>query len=429
MLSATFSTRLMTSVAASALVLATFSGCGNTGTQSIADHGDSASGVASPSINPEEAALKTATTLAASYDYAEALAALEGFSGENIDRARSDISAARDAAVLWEDNSKIAHVFVHSLIVDTSLAYDGDYESTGYDDYMVSIEEFEAILEQLYANDYVLINPEYISQSVNGEMTYQDIYLPAGKKPLVLSQDDPNYYEYMDGDGFATNLTLNEDGQVKATYVHPDGREEVGDFDMVPIVDRFVEEHPDFSYRGSKGILAVTGYSGVFGYRTSEISYPDSTTRETDIQKATDVSEALTANGWRIASHSWGHPAYGDIAPADLAEDARKWDTEVRPIVGDTNLLIYPFGSDIAGIEQYAGPKWETLSGYGFDTYFNVDASTVGWAQLYPEYHRQARINLDGIRFKYALDGKEDILNEILSVEEVVDYNRPSLKG
>ncbi|WP_237209696.1 polysaccharide deacetylase [Rothia nasimurium] len=424
----TFPTRLVTSVAVSALALATFSGCGDSGSQTAAEHNSSASS-ASPSINPEEAALKTATTLAASYDYAEALAALEGFSGESIDRARSEISAARDAAVLWEDNSKIAHVFVHSLIVDTSLAYDGDYESTGYDDYMVSIEEFEAILEQLYANDYVLINPEYISQSVNGEMTYQDIYLPAGKKPLVLSQDDPNYYEYMEGDGFAANLTLNEEGQVKATYVHPDGREEVGDFDMVPIVDRFVEEHPDFSYRGSKGILAVTGYSGVFGYRTSEISYPDSTTRETDIQKATDVSEALKADGWRIASHSWGHPAYGDIAPADLAEDARKWDTEVRPIIGDTNLLIYPFGSDIAGIEQYAGPKWETLSGYGFDTYFNVDASTVGWAQLYPEYHRQARINLDGIRFKYALDGKEDILNEILSVEDVVDYNRPSLQG
>ena len=123
MLSATFSTRLMTSVAASALVLATFSGCGDSGSQTAAEHNSSASS-ASPSINPEEAALKTATTLAASYDYAEALAALEGFSGENIDRARSEISAARDAAVLWEDNSKIAIVFVHSLIFDTSLGYD-----------------------------------------------------------------------------------------------------------------------------------------------------------------------------------------------------------------------------------------------------------------------------------------------------------------
>ena len=25
---------------------------------------------------------------------------------------------------------------------------------------------------------------------------------------------------------------------------------------MVPLIDRFVEEHPDFSYRGAKGIVA-----------------------------------------------------------------------------------------------------------------------------------------------------------------------------
>lgn len=384
---------------------------------------------ATPTTTPEEAALEQATALAASYDYQGALAALEGLSGEQIEQKRTEVKTAQDAAVLWEDNSKIAHVFVHSLIVDTSLAYDGDAQTTGYDDCMVSVEEFEAILEQLHARDYVLVNPEYISAPVDGAMTYQDIYLPAGKKPLVLSQDDPNYYEYMEGDGFASNLTLNEQGQVKATYVHPDGRSEVGDFDMVPVVDRFVEENPDFSYRGSKGILAVTGYNGVFGYRTSEISYPESTTRGEDIQAATEVSDALKATGWRIASHSWGHLAYGQITAADLAEDARKWDAEVRPIVGDTNLLIYPFGSDIAALEKYAGPKFEVLSGYGFDTYFNVDASTVGWAQLHPEYHRQARINLDGIRFKYALEGKEVLLNEFMDVTEVVDYDRPSLAG
>ena len=37
---------------------------------------------------------------------------------------------------------------------------------------------------------------------------------------------------------------------------------------MVPLIDRFVEEHPDFSYRGAKGIVALTGYNGILGYRT-----------------------------------------------------------------------------------------------------------------------------------------------------------------
>lgn len=426
-----FVARTTTALALSTLTLAVLAGCGapaNTASETSPPDA-TASASPTPTRSPEDVAVEEANALAASYDYTGALKKLDGLTGEAIDTARATIQKAKDSAVLWEDNSKIAHVFVHSLIVDTSLAYDGEYTEAGYDDYMVSVEEFEAILEQLYAKGYVLINPEYISAPVDGVMTYQDIYLPAGKKPLVLSQDDPNYYEFMEGDGFATNLTLNEDGEVKATYKHPDGREEVGDFDMVPIVDRFVQENPDFSYKGSKGILAVTGYNGVFGYRTSALEYPDSKTREADIQKATEVADALKADGWRIASHSWGHPAYGDITPADLAEDARKWDAEVRPIVGDTNLLIYPFGSDIAGLGKYEGPKWQTLSSYGFNTFFNVDASTIGWAHLYPEYHRQARINLDGIRFKYALDGKETLLNEFMDVTQVVDYNRPSLRG
>lgn len=36
-----------------------------------------------------------------------------------------------------------------------------------------------------------------------------------------------------------------------------DGSISVGDYDMVPLIDRFVEEHPDFSYRGAKGIVAL----------------------------------------------------------------------------------------------------------------------------------------------------------------------------
>ncbi len=42
----------------------------------------------------------------------------------------------------------------------------------------------------------------------------------------------------------------------------------VGDYDLVPILDSFIKEHPDFSYHGRKGILAMTGYNGVLGYRT-----------------------------------------------------------------------------------------------------------------------------------------------------------------
>ena len=51
-----------------------------------------------------------------------------------------------------------------------------------------------------------------------------------------------------------------------------DGSVSVGDYDLVPLLDAFVEAHPDFSYHGRKGVLAMTGYEGVLGYRT-DIAY------------------------------------------------------------------------------------------------------------------------------------------------------------
>ena len=46
------------------------------------------------------------------------------------------------------------------------------------------------------------------------QMVQQPIYLPRGKKPFVLSEDDVCYYEYMTGTGFATKLCLDENGKV-----------------------------------------------------------------------------------------------------------------------------------------------------------------------------------------------------------------------
>ena len=57
--------------------------------------------------------------------------------------------------------------------------------------------------------------------------------------------------------GSATKLVVDGDGRVRNEYVEDDGSVSVGDYDVVPLIDRFVEAHPDFSYRGAKGIVAL----------------------------------------------------------------------------------------------------------------------------------------------------------------------------
>ena len=92
--------------------------------------------------------------------------------------------------------------------------------------------------------------------------------LPEGKKPFVMSQDDVCYYEYMDGDGFASRMIIGEDGKPTNEMKMDDGSVSVGSYDLVPLLDDFIKEHPDFSYRGAKACIAFTGYNGILGYRT-----------------------------------------------------------------------------------------------------------------------------------------------------------------
>lgn len=414
------------------LLLATLvigTACDSGGPSTTGGVGDSVSSAGEIAAQQEDlrrsTALEAARFQIGSYDYAAVEATLEGIDTPEAQQLRDQAAAGQAEAVVWEDNGTISHVFVHSLIVDPDRAFDGDHMQQGYLDYMVTLKEFEAILEQLHANDFVLVSPDDIAAlDADGQMQYQDILLPPGKKPLVLSQDDVNYYEYMEQDGFAKNLVLDEDGSVTNTYIDADGEEHRGAYDVVPVVDRFVDEHPDFSYRGAKGILAVTGYNGVLGHRTSESEYPDDPDIAAKQADATEVAEALKEDGWVFASHSWGHLSMTTSGMDRMRRDTALWAAEVQPIVGQTHHLIYPFGADISRVPPYAGAKYELLQDAGFQFFYGVDTSTPHWMQRHDGYLRQARINLDGLTFDRDLAGR-GFLDPFFDLDAVLDPARP----
>src|SRR5690625_3965244 len=125
-----------------------------------------------------------------------------------------------------------------------------------------------------------------------------------------------------------------------------------------------------------------------------------------------------------------GHINFTTSPVSFIQEDHEKWQREVEPLIGETDLLVYPFGADIAGVEDYAGAKFEYLKEQGFHAFFHVDASVPAWGQLRPEYLREARINVDGISLKNAIDGKSDTLEEFFDPATVVDPARPeSISG
>ncbi len=372
--------------------------------------------------------LREAERLAAGYDYDKAITLLKDYKGYEGDGRFTDAIAKIEetkATLAPANIYEITHVFFHTLIKDNAKAFDGEYTEAGYNQYMTTIHEFEAMLRIMHEKGFVLVNLDDIAKPVTGEdgtekMQPCEILLPPGKKPMVMSQDDVSYYQYMTGDGFATRLVIGEDGYPTCEYVHEDGSVERGDFDLVPILERFIKEHPDFSYQGARATLAITGYDGVLGYRTcpSGEGY-----NEGEIEKAKAVADRMKELGWIFASHSWGHQLYGSISVDKLRTDAEKWENEVQPILGDSDIIIYAHGEDIAGIEKYTSEneKFNILRNCGFKYFCNVDAHQY-WVQLGDNYLRQGRRNLDGYRMYY----NPEMLDDLFAVSDVWDSDRPT---
>jgi len=363
--------------------------------------------------------------LADGYDYDAAIKLAKKDTSNDLSSMVSGLEDEKEHTSAWERPDEIPHLFFHSLIVDPDRAFDKDNRSAGYEDYMVTQKEFTAILSSLYAKDYVLVNPQdFAGLNEDKQMEYRKIMLPKGKKPVVLSVDDLSYYEYMKGDGFASKLVLDEQGNVRNEYVDAAGKKHIGAYDVTTMVDDFIKEHPDFTYRGARGLIAMTGYNGVFGYRTSASQYPTNKHLKQDQEKAKAIAQSMKDTGWVFASHSWGHIQTGTVSMGRLQRDTKLWKNEVEPIVGATDQFIYPFGADIAHTSAYSGPRYEYLKNQGFRYFYGVDGTTESWMQQRPEYQRQMRINVDGLQFAKEERGDRPVLSSFFDVEKVIDPAR-----
>ena len=383
--------------------------------------------------------LNKADRLALSYDYDKAIELLSTDALKDDPKVAEAIAKYNEtkSTLVRQDPEKVPHVFFHSLIVDKSKAFDGDKKQMSYNQVMTTVGEFEKILNILYERGFVLVKIHDVADMVKDESTgeyvmkAQDIMLPPGKTPIVMSQDDVCYYEYMVGDGFASRLVIGEDGRVTTEMDMDDGTSKVGDYDLIPILNKFIDEHPDFSYKGAKAIIALTGYNGIFGYRTAP-SYSENPTYEEDKKKATEIANALRADGWEIASHSWGHRHLGKESDEAFKTDCDKWQNEVETLVGETDILIFPFGTDIGSWHPYTddNARYVYLKNQGFRYFCNVDSSSPYWVQIGKDYMRQGRRNLDGYRMLRDIQEPDNAkLKDLFDANEVYDKDRPTEMG
>ena len=401
-------------------------------------------------------ALEEARLLAAGYDYDGAISYLQSIpsyeSSAEITAAIADIGKSKNACVAV-DVTTVPHIFYHSLINDTDRAFNvevlGQGAVDGMNAWMTTVEEFDKITQTMYDNGYVFVRLRDLvvqSTDANGNVTFTpntNLLLPPDKKPVVLSVDDLSYYHSYEAAGYPDKLILDENGDVKCHYVTSDGAEHVGDYDVVPRLNSFLDEHPDGAYKGARGLIALTGYNGVFGYRTDAdyelrenlmsdqsewLSRHPEFNRQTEIAEATKIAEALKQDGWEFASHTWGHLSVTNKTVDELRVDNEKWVNNVQNIVGPVDTIIFAHGNDIGDWQDYSSDneKYQYFKSAGYNFFCNVDGSQPYWVQIRSNYVRQGRIDLDGYMLYQSSRGETTVIDDMFLASQVFDSRRPT---
>lgn len=358
-----------------------------------------------------------AESLAITYDYDTAIQLLENYRGndsfaQQINAKKAELLAEKDKLLEWKDVSGIPNLSFHVLMADASRACNKDIAgdlAPSYNKNFVSVEEFGRILNQLYAGNYVLVDfNSFISSTtgVDGNESFftKSMYLPKGKRPVMITETLVNYFEYMvdpdkdgkpdsTGHGFANKLVLDANGNIKAAYVDSNGQSQIGNYDLVPVLEAFIEEHPDFSYRGARATLAVTGSEGVFGYRTntSYVQRFGQTFYDDEVAEAKKVVEALRNKGYTIACNTYSNQEYRKMNTLQIQAEMQNWTNQIAPVLGDVNTIVFARNSDI---EAYSGTTFNVLYNAGIRFFLNsgssprVDANTT--------FVRQTRLMVTG---------------------------------
>lgn len=325
----------------------------------------------------------------------------------------TDPTVEKEGYVPW--TGIVEHLFFHPVIAYPELAFDGDAQSDGLDDFMVTADEYCKILQSVYDKGYVLVDINSVWSETEGEdgqpkMARNTLYLPADKKPLVLSYDDTNYYPYMLENGLTYKLVIGDDLKLASWGKDPQGNEVVSrDLDAIPILDKFVEEHPDFSPFGAKGCLSLTGYEGILGYRTQTDTQEWDDAKEANRQKEREavrpILEELKRTGWTFGSHTWGHIRLGSGNMTKIEADTQRWLDEVGSLVGETSILFYPHGERPDGNDwTQTGPAFQYLHSQGFRVFCSVGVESFSFIKKDICAVICDRLHPDGTTLRHARD-------------------------
>lgn len=314
----------------------------------------------------------------------------------------------------------IYNIFFHPTIAYPKIAFDHKNTRLEYiDSWFITTREFNKILPELYAKGFVLFSPKDLfteKEDNKGKLiiTRKKILLPIGKKPLVLSLDDYNFYTSMKLHGTIHRFWVDPQNRL-ATVTHQNAQQAIIRYDQeIPqLLEKFIAIHPDFSFNHARGIFALTGYNGIFGYNIQNRS---GSFYLSQLQEAKKVVRKLKEMGWEFGSHSYFHLGSSQQSKRDFEISEKRWIKEVGQLVNPSSYYIFPFGDPWDEHPE----RMNFLKSLGYKYFFGV--STAPRLQIKSGIVLMERFPIDGL----ALRNRYSHIKTFITPSNVFDIERPA---
>lgn len=253
---------------------------------------------------------------------------------------------------------------------EKALSKNNSY-SNNYDENKITMNEFKKIIEQLYENNYILV--DIFDLIDNQTKSKKELILPVGKIPLVLTFSNVTYKSNYQNMGQIDKIIIDRNNNLASYTTKKSIQDRIQyDNEFVLILESFIKTHKDFSFNNAKGIMFFSGENGILGYNTNH----KNTSSKYEKKRAIEVIQKLKKLGWKFGSNNYNYSNDETKTDIEFAKQLSLWNSEIKDIIGNTNL--YEFNQ--TNFNDISTQKLELLMANNFSIFFNQsDTSCISF--------------------------------------------------
>lgn len=228
-------------------------------------------------------------------------------------------------------------IAINKLIAYPLFAFKDNSNYEELDSNYLTSKEFQNLLNELYSNNYILVNIDDCFEFSDEYILKRDLYLPENKKPVIL---------------MFNNATYNEDECFVDKFII-DGKEKIATFsakqteknqisynaDFISILENFIDENKDFSFNNAKAIISFDKSGNILGYNISK----NNPNYNNDILQLKKLASFLKDLGYKFAYGNYAEN-YNNIENCN--EEILFITENIFPIFSNINIYISPHNNN-----------------------------------------------------------------------------------